>query len=313
MFNTLINDDELLVHLCFCDEAPRILEDMFIKGKKYVSFSRGMPLGITHGDTAFVFNRSRLEAKGYEFTDIEYTREFLDKNPDLKEHVYGDDFKIANIRKLFKKDIKELKKHKADNYKEIRLLRKQKKDYERKDIVPYILIACSREKESVLCDTCIDFEVDDIDTIICSSRTVHKYYPLPKEFLSKITYVHDYLPSKYFAPSPLQEYWESMKLIYDKVKEYDSTLDIYIPMMYHYTYQLALNVDARMMAIFEPKPVMGLSSIFEKAFANLSKINEDDKQGYVDKLLNKRILYDYEEPQLEEFFIDVFKKYCIEG
>lgn len=307
MFNTLENDDEHVVHMCFCDEAPCILEDMFIKGKKYVSFSRGMPLGITHGDTAFVFNRSRLEAKGYEFTDIKYTREFLDNNPDLKEHVYGEDFNIENIKRQIKKDIKELKKQKVDTYKERKDLKKHLKVYESKDIVPYVLKACRREKESVLCDTCIDFEIDDIESIICSSRTVHKYYPLPEGFSSKIIYVHDYLPPKYYGPSPLQEYWESMELIYDKVKEKTTGLDVYIPMMYHYTYQLALSVDARMMAIVEPKPVMALSSIFEKAFENLPKINEDDKQHYVDKLLNKRILYDYEEPQLDDFFTEILK------
>jgi len=186
MFNTLNNDDEHLVHMCFCDIAPCILEDMFIKGKKYVSFSRGMPCGITHGDTAIVFNRSRLEAKGYEFTDIEYSREFLDKNPDLKEHVYADDFKIEKIRTGFKKNIKELKKHKVDTYKERRFFQKQIKAYERKDMVSSFLNACSREKESVLRDTCIDFEVDDIDSIICSSRTAHKYYPLSTEFLCKL-------------------------------------------------------------------------------------------------------------------------------
>lgn len=310
MLNTLINDDEHLVHMCFCDEAPSILEDMFIKGKKYVSFSRGMPLNISHGDTTFVFNRSHLEAKGYKFINIEYTREFLDKNPDLNEHVIGDDFNIANIRKLFKKDLKELEKHKTDNSKLIRDLKKQKKALESKDMVPAILKTCSFEKESVLCDTCMDFEIDDIDAIICSSRTVHKYYPLPKEFLPKITYVHDYLEPKIFVPSPLYEYWKSIELYFDAGKEYDFA--VYILKMYHYTYQIALNVEARMMAKFEPKPVMGLSSIFEKAFANLSKINEDDKPDYVGILLNQRILFESEDPQLEDFFSEIFKKYCIE-
>lgn len=311
MFNTLKNDDEHLVHMCFCDEAPCILEDMFIKSKKYVSFSKGMPRGITHGDTAFVFNRSRLEDKGYEFTNIEYTREFLDKNPDLKEHVYGDDFNIEKIRKLHKNHIKELKKHKGDTYNERRFLQKQIKNYEGKDIVRSILNACEREKESVLCDTCIDFEVDDIDAIICSSRTVLKYYPLPTEFLSKITYIHDYFHVQIINASPLHQYMENLKLFFEKVKQDFPTLEDYIPMMYHLTYLLAFNVNARKMAIFEPKPVMELSSIFEKAFANLSKINEDDKQDYVDRLLFKRILYDDKKPHLENFFSDVFKKYCI--
>ena len=55
--------------------------------------------------TAIVFNRSKLESKGYKFINIEYTKEYLDKHPDLKEHVYGDDFDKKNIQKILKKDI----------------------------------------------------------------------------------------------------------------------------------------------------------------------------------------------------------------
>ncbi|MDD5473056.1 MAG: hypothetical protein PHU34_02795 [Candidatus Methanoperedens sp.] len=300
MINTLENDDEHLVHLCFCDEAPNILDDEFIKGKKYLSFSRGMPLGITHGDTAIIFNRSKLESKGYNFTNIEYTREFLDKNPLLKEHICAGDFDINNIRKYLKKRIKELKKLKA-GIEKIKYCRKQLKSYEQKDIVPLILNACSREKESVLCDTCMDFEMEDIDAIICSSRTVHKYYPLPERYISKITYIHDYFPAKYAMFSPLQEYWEDLETYYNTVTAGAPIIDAYIHQMYHYTYQLALNIDASMMASIEPKPVMELSTLFEKAFMVLPKLDKSTKIDFSDKLLNKRILYGNESPELEKY------------
>lgn len=134
MLDTLRNDDEHLVHVCFCDEAPNILDDEFIKGKKYVSFSRGMPMGMTHGDTAIIFNRSKLESKGYNFTNIEYTREFLDKNPLLKEYIYGEDFDINNFKKYLKKRIKELKKLKA-GYEKIKYPREVLKGYEQKEVL----------------------------------------------------------------------------------------------------------------------------------------------------------------------------------
>jgi hypothetical protein len=300
MINTLENDDEHLVHMCFCDEAPNILDDEFIKGKKYVSFSRGMPLGITHGDTAIIFNRSKLEFKGYKFTNIEYTREFLDKNPLLREHIYAEDFDVNNIKKYLKKRIKELKKLKA-GFEKIKSLRKVLKGYEQKDIVPNILNACSREKEAVLCDTCMDFEIDDIDAIICSSRTVHKYYPLPKRYISKITYIHDYFPVSIITSSPLEEYWNNLERYFKEIEAAAPTIDVYIHQMYHYTYQLALNIDASMMASIEPKPVMELSPIFEKAFTVLPKLDKMTKIDFTDRLLDKHIIYGNKSPELEEY------------
>jgi hypothetical protein len=292
MINTLENDDEHLVHMCFCDEAQNIVEDQFIKGKKYVSFSRGMPIGITHGDTAIVFNRSKLESKGYKFINIEYTKEFLDKQPDLKEHVYGDDLK---------KDIKGLKKLNIDK-KKIKLIKNQIEQHKNDDISPYVLKTCSREKGAVLFDNCIDFEPDDIETIICSSRTVHKYYPLSKEYISKIMYIHDYYPCSSIMFSPLHEYCEELEISFDNIKEVVPELDANISMLYHYVYQLAINEKSRIMALFDPKPVMELSPIFEQAFINLPRIDKPDKQDYVYRLLNKRILYDNKESWLEDLF-----------
>jgi len=131
--------------------------------------------------------------------------------------------------------------------------------------------------------------------------------------VTKISYIHDYFHVKIVTNSPLYQYMENLKLFFENVKEVAPILEEYIPMMYHFTYLLALNVNAKEMARFEAQPVMELSSIFEKAFANLSKINEADKQDYVDRLLFKRVLYDDKRPYLEEFFSDVFKKYSIEG
>jgi hypothetical protein len=301
MINTLENDDEHLVHMCFCDEAQNIFEDQFIKGKKYVSFSRGMPIGITHGDTAIVFNRSKLESKGYKFINIEYTKEFFDKHPDLKEHVYGDEFDKKNIRKILKKDFKELKKLKVDK-KKIKSIKNQIEQYKNEDISSYVLKMCSREKGAVLADSCIDFEPDDIETIICSSRTVHKYYPLSKEYSSKIIYIQDYYPCTSIMFSPLNEYCEELEIYFDEIKESVPELDTYIAIMYHYVYQIAINEKSRIMAMFDPKPVMELSQIFEKAFINLSKIDKADKQAFVDRLLNKRVLYDNKESWLEDLF-----------
>jgi hypothetical protein len=301
MINTLENDDEHLVHMCFCDEAQNIVEDQFIKGKKYVSFSRGMPIGITHGDTAIVFNRSKLESKGYKFINIEYTKEFLDKQPDLKEHVYGDDFDKKNIQKILKKDIKGLKKLNIDK-KKIKLIKNQIEQHKNDDISPYVLKTCSREKGAVLFDNCIDFEPDDIETIICSSRTVHKYYPLSKEYISKIMYIHDYYPCSSIMFSPLHEYCEELEISFDNIKEVVPELDANISMLYHYVYQLAINEKSRIMALFDPKPVMELSPIFEQAFINLPRIDKPDKQDYVYRLLNKRILYDNKESWLEDLF-----------
>jgi len=73
-------------------------------------------------------------------------------------------------------------------------------------------------------------------------------------------------------------------------------------MLYHYVYQLAINEKSRIMALFDPKPVMELSPIFEQAFIKLSRIDKADKQDYVDMLLNKCILYDNKESWLEDFF-----------
>jgi len=56
------------------------------------------------------------------------------------------------------------------------------------------------------------------------------------------------------------------------------------------------------MAMFDPKPVMELSPIFEQAFINLPRIGKADKQDFVDRLLNKRILYDNKESWLEDLF-----------
>jgi hypothetical protein len=72
--------------------------------------------------------------------------------------------------------------------------------------------------------------------------------------------------------------------------------------MYHYVYQIAINEKSRIMAMFDPKPVMELSQIFEKAFINLPKIDKADKQAFVDRLLNKRVLYDNKESWLEDLF-----------
>jgi len=54
--------------------------------------------------------------------------------------------------------------------------------------------------------------------------------------------------------------------------------------------------------MFDPKPVMELSPIFEQAFINLPRIGKADKQDFVDRLLNKRILYDNKESWLEDLF-----------
>jgi len=240
MINTLENDDEHLVHMCFCDEAQNIFEDQFIKGKKYVSFSRGMPIGIAHGDTAIVFNRSKLESKGYKFINIEYTKEYFDKNPDLKEHVYGDVFDKKNIRKILKKDIKGLKKLNVDK-KKIKYIRNQIEQHKNDDISPYVLNACGREKRAVLVDNCIDFEPDDIETIICSSRTVHKYFPLSEDYISKIMYIQDYYPCTSIMSSPLNEYCDELEIYFDEIKESVPELDTYIAIMYHYVYQLRLS------------------------------------------------------------------------
>jgi hypothetical protein len=301
MINTLDNDDEHLVYMCYCDEAQSIFEDQFIKGKKYVSFSRGMPIGITHGDTAIVFTRSKLESKGYKFINIEYTKEYFDKHPDLKEHVYGDIFDTKNISKILKKDIKGLKKLNVDK-KKIKYIKNQIEQHKNDDISPYVLNACSREKGAVLTDNCIDFEPDDIEAIICSSRTVHKYYPLSGDYSTKIMYIHDYYPCTSIMPSPLNEYCEELEIYFDEIKESVPELDTYIAIMYHYVYQLAINEKSRIMAMFDPKPVMELSQIFEQAFINLPKIDKADKQDFVDRLLNKSILYNNKESWLEDSF-----------
>lgn len=287
--------------MCFCYEATSILEDMFIKGERYISFSRGLPDSLAHGDTAIVFNRNKLESKGYKFTNIDYTQKFIDKNPHLKEHVSGEDFDKENIIKVLNKRLESLKSPIVNpNIKKIQYFEKMIKDYHYKDIFENVLKACSVEKESVLCDNCMDFEIDDIDAIICNSRTVHQYYPLPREYSSKIIYIHDYITAIITPSSRLNNYAKLLKTYFDKVKEENPTFDIFIHSMYHTAYKIALDTNARKMISNEIKPAMKLSPVFEKAFAYLPTVSKEDRHIVIDLLLNRWILSGVETQLVEE-------------
>lgn len=267
-----------LVHMCSFDMLPTILNEAKIDRRGFISFTEGMPLFLGHGDTAIVFNKQKLIDKGYDLRQIEYNKDFLNKNPEIKNHVFEYkteeelcddlvgiiDFKIKKMKNLAQKDL--INKEMLESLEIVK-----KSMYE--DPVGYFLKATSYENEVIIKNPFI-FDIHDIDGIIHSSKTFYKYYPLPAIYNKKVVFIEDFHEPEYMFLSPLADWMIQKENEIDSYKELGIIADLYIPKLYQFVYSLILHPEWRLYAKYKIKPPVILPSKWDKIFRQMDLIED---------------------------------------
>lgn len=298
-----------LVHMCTFDVLSTVLNDAKIERRAFISFTEGMPLLLGHGDTAIVFNKRKLLDKGYYFRQIEYDEEFLNENPEIKNHVFeyktkeelytylvgSIDFQIEKIKNLVQTDLKETLKNLEGIKKSIR-----------EDPFGYFLNNIAYENELII-ENPFEFDIHDIDAIIHSTKTFFEYYPIPTIYHNKICFVEDYHPNQYRFPSPLADWMIQKEGEIDAYKKRGIIADLYIPKLYQFVYSLILHPEWRKHAKCKFKPPVTLPSKWDEIFRRMDTIEDITlKNEAIDYVFRSYILgYDYhiQNPESEDRII----------
>ena len=266
------------VHMCGFEALSTILEDRTIERNDFVSFTNGMPLLLGHGDTAIIFNKNNLLEKGYVFQEVIYEKTFLNKNPEIKKHVLGHktkkqlqdfifqglDEQIINVKKLGLSDIEKNRETEAV---------KRTKKIIRKDVIGYFLSLINYENE-MLVESPFEFDIDDVDAIIHSSRTFNEYYPIDNKYISKIFFVEDFHPTRYSFPSPLISWISQKKALLNEYVISGNKLDTYTAELYQLVYSLILYPEWKQYAKSQQKPIINLPSRWDAIFRKMHTIKD---------------------------------------
>lgn len=300
-----------LVHMCSFDILPTILNEAKIERRGFISFTEGMPLFLGHGDTAIVFNKQKLLDKGYYFHQIEYTEEFLNENPEIKNHVleYKTEeelcdymigiinFKIKKIKNLVRKDFTQKN--------ELKKLNSVKKLIY-KDPCGYFLQSINYENELII-ENPFEFDINDIDAIIHSSKTFIKYYPIPTIYNNEIIFVEDYHSPEYIFGSPLADWMTQKEDEFDIYEELGVIADLYPTKLYQFVYSLILHPEWQIYAKYKIKLPVTLPSKWDEIFRRMNTIGDITlKIEAIDYVFRSYILgynLHIEIPESEDFII----------
>ena len=204
----------ILVHKVWFYKLSQILRDKRIIGKNYVSLSDGIPLVPGHGDSVIIFKRENLIKKGLKLLKIEYNKEFFDNHPEIRSYVmeYKTEEeinrKIEGMHEFLTKREERLSKLISDWDKSKERMESIKKSELCSKIMntkEYFLEMIKYEDE-IITNSLFEFEFNDIEKILISSRVFERYCTIPIELENKIIYVEDYFPPTYHEPSPLSEW-----------------------------------------------------------------------------------------------------------
>lgn len=288
------------VHMCSFNVLSTILDEEIIDRKNFVSFTNGMPLILGHGDTAIIFNKEKLVAKGYTFQEVKYDKTFLNKNPEIKKHVLEHKTKKQLQEELFQRidqhidKIESLRLSENVVNQEIKMARSTKKII-RKDVIGYFLSQISYENEWLI-ESPFKFDIDDIDAIIYSSRTFNEYYPVDKKYMSKIFFVEDFHPTRYLNSSPLIKQIVDIQKQLNEYANSGDNLDVYMVELYQLIYLLILNPKWKQYTISQQKSPISLPPQWDAIFKKMHTIdNLASKIEAVDFVFRYYILYKDEE------------------
>lgn len=282
------------VHMCNFVDLSTILEEGIIETKKFVSFSNEMPLRLGHGDSAIVFNVKKLSEKGYNFQKIKYTKKYLKKNPDIKEHIleYKTDEQLReHIIKISDKRIEDAKLRKLPDEKinaEI-IRRRRVEELLDNDLLGVFLKGIWYENEIVV-ESPLEFDEDDIVGIIHLSRTFNKYYPVNSKYSSKILFLEDFESSR-IRLSPLSKRMNNVDI---KLGEYEKLtnqrIDGRIIKLHHLAYLLTIYPDWKKYIDFQQRKPIDLPPHWDNVFKEMHNVEQSLKLAAINLVTSKYIL-----------------------
>lgn len=267
------------VHMCSFDTLSTILKEEKIDRQVFVSFTNGMPFFMGHGDTAIVFKKQNLLDEGYEFKQVEYTKEFIERHLEIKQHILEYqtedefliqmlkpiEFEIQKIEALISDPI--IKKLKLEEYNEIKKLIKN-------DPLGYILQSIQYENE-MLIHSPFEFDVEDVEAIIHSSRIFNGFYPIPKIYFDKTFFIEDYYPPSCMFQSPLYYYMANIEGEIQKYQELGASFAaLDISRVYQFVYSLILNPGWQIFAKRNIKSPIELPSSWNEILKEIHTIDD---------------------------------------
>lgn len=217
---------DFLVHKGSYDRIYYILKNKSIDWRKFASFSDGLPLIPIHGDSAIIFDKSKLIEKNHHFLKIKYEIDFLKKNKDVLEHLMENKSKEELLKKVFEgignfeKKLTILRATASnEDIKEIDNRQKELNEFKRRvKISPmdYFIKMFGYEKEIISLNP-FNFDSEDVKFVI-SNSLMPKYYGVPDEFKDRFIFIEDYCNAKIVIGSPLFSWLDMKKAELDDMK-----------------------------------------------------------------------------------------------